>query len=151
MNYMLKDPNRTSYRFPFYGFGADGQPVTAADINPSFSPDSGGIASTPTNNPTTPSTPISSGASTPASTTPATTTSSFSYVSPLLAFGTSFLASYIVARHIQIDKPKAINLSLTLGLLSGIGQVAAQILQNWIVKAQGTSSLASSLAKLESK
>lgn len=125
MHYKLGDPARTSYRHPFYGYGDEvtGIPAQATTIPVASVDPVGQVKSV----------------AIPAATVALETTSKktgFSVLGPLVAFGTSFLASYVVARHIQIDKPKAMNLAVTMGLLSGIGQAAAQVMQGWIEKAQ---------------
>ena len=120
MHYKLHDPSRTSYRQPFYGYGAEGETVVGT-------PTVGGSPLPMTAGPDIVQPTVQLGAA---------TTPTFSYLSPLLAFGTSFLAAYVVAGHIGIEKAKTMNLAVTMGLLSGIGQIAAQVLQRWVVKAQ---------------
>lgn len=48
----------------------------------------------------------------------------------------SGLAAYAVAREVGVDKPKATNLSVVMGLLSMIGQVAGTWLHNKLVSLQ---------------
>lgn len=61
------------------------------------------------------------------------TTSKFALWSPLLAGAISGLASYSIARQVGIDKPKATNLGIVMGVLSAVGQVMGVWLHNRLV------------------
>jgi hypothetical protein len=139
MHYRLFDPARTSYRHPFYGYGADDASVGRSDSNTGTGTvGSGASTGSPTGIPSTLETSPPAVETKPITLGPSAKTAKqgFSFIGPLVAFGTSFLASYVVAKHVGVDKPKAMNLAVTMGILSGVGQAAAQVLQGWIDKAQ---------------
>ena len=56
--------------------------------------------------------------------------------SSLVAGAISALVAYSVSREVGVDKPKAINLGIVMGLLSTVGQIAGVWLHNKLVDLQ---------------